>query len=190
MSAPAAPVGDGYLDRVSDESIQVLNHFGGEAPALLNRYACTVEDALVSQAQQTAQTLQQLQQLSAGFQQVEASLNAAMEDNRAYNLLVTDPDLLASYVDDYFGPNGVMPQILPEDRLAAEVAAGGYQNMPQPTYQRPQLEMRAPGVQQGVESAFWDQFQQVRPEDAWKLLASAPPEVLRARPLVSDQPLL
>ena len=39
---------DEYLANVSAESLEVLNHFGAEAPALLNRYACTVEDALIS----------------------------------------------------------------------------------------------------------------------------------------------
>ena len=38
---------DEYLASVSDESLEVLQHFGAEAPALLNRYSCVVEDALL-----------------------------------------------------------------------------------------------------------------------------------------------
>jgi hypothetical protein len=198
MSAPAAPSGDGYLDSVSDESVQVLNHFGGEAPALLNRYACTVEDALLGQAQQTSQALEQLQQLSAGFQELETYLGAALEDNQAYELLTTDSELLADYVNDFFGPDGVDPQILPEDRLAAEVAAGGYHNMPQPgfiesqgAYERPQFDMPSPGAQQGAGGDFWGAFRQTmtsRPQDAWKVLSMAPPGALQSRPLVSEYP--
>ena len=54
---------DEYLANVSDESLEVLQHFGAEAPALLNRYSCVVEDALLAQAQQTAEVMQQLEQL-------------------------------------------------------------------------------------------------------------------------------
>ena len=42
---------DGYLSRISDASLEVLEHFGAEAPALLNKYACAVEDALIEQVQ-------------------------------------------------------------------------------------------------------------------------------------------
>jgi len=38
---------DSYLSNVSDVSLEVLEHFGSEAPALLNNYACAVEDALI-----------------------------------------------------------------------------------------------------------------------------------------------
>ena len=40
---------DAYLSQISDESLDVLSHFGAEAPALLNKYCCTVEDALIEQ---------------------------------------------------------------------------------------------------------------------------------------------
>lgn len=178
----------------------MLGHFGAEAPALLNRYACTVEDALLQQAQQSTEALQQLQQLGQNLQQMELVLNATLEDNQAYNLLTTDADLLADYCNEFFGPNGPSPVILPQDRLAADVAAAGYgpgaQQQPQPTqqpaYQRPQMEMPAPGAQAGVANDFWSTFNEVsrtQPDQLWRLLAQAPPEALRARVLVSDAPL-
>ena len=40
---------DAYLSQISDLSLEVLEHFGAEAPALLNQYACAVEDALIEQ---------------------------------------------------------------------------------------------------------------------------------------------
>ena len=39
-------VSDAYLSQISDASLEVLEHFGAEAPVLLNQYACAVEDAL------------------------------------------------------------------------------------------------------------------------------------------------
>jgi hypothetical protein len=201
LAAPAsAPAGsDNYLSSLSDESLEVLNHFGGEAPALLNRYACTVEDALLQQAQQSTEALQQLQQLGQNLQQMELVLNAAIEDNQAYNLLTTEPELLADYVNDFFGPDGPSPVELPQDRLAADVAAAGYapaarpqpQSQPQ-AYQRPQMDMPAPGGQSGAAGDFWATFQEIsrnQPDQAWRLLAQAPPDALRSRVLVSDAPL-
>jgi hypothetical protein len=178
---------------VSDESLEVLSHFGAEAPALLNRYACTVEDALLQQAQQSTEALQQLQQLGQNLQQMELVLNAALEDNQAYNLLTTEPELLADYVAEFFGPNGVVPVELPEDRLAADVAAAGFSPQArQAAYQRPQMEMPAPGAQSGNPAGdFWSTFEHVsrhQPDQLWRLLSQVPPEALRAKALVSDAP--
>ena len=44
-----ANASDSYLNGISDASLEVLEHFGAEAPALLNQYACAVEDALIEQ---------------------------------------------------------------------------------------------------------------------------------------------
>jgi hypothetical protein len=176
--------------------LEVLNHFGTEAPALLNRYACTVEDALLQQAQQSTEALQQLQQLGHNLQQMELVLNATLEDNQAYNLLTTEPELLADYVNDFFGPEGPVPIELPQDRLAADVAAAGYAPAGQPQqapYQRPQMEMPAPGGQAGGgANEFWQTFEHVsrnQPDQLWRLLAQAPPDALRSRVLVSDGPM-
>ena len=196
MSAPQPSGADGYLGSVSDESIQVLQNFGPEAPALLNRYACTVEDALLNQAQQSTQALQQLEQLSQGFQQLETALGAALEDNQAYNLLTTDADLLADYVNDFFGPEGPYPQELETDRLAADVEAYGQQRMAgfgdqyaPAGYQRPQMDIPAPGGMPMGQMDVWSQLEQVAPQDRWKVLAVAPPDALRSKRLISDQPM-
>jgi hypothetical protein len=181
----------------------VLNHFGTEAPALLNRYACTVEDALLQQAQQSTEALQQLQQLHQNLQQMELVLNAAMEDNQAYNLLTTTPALLADYVNDFFGPNGPSPTELPEDRLAAEVAAADArmpvrpqaqaqaQPQPQRQYQRPQVDIAPPGdrAQAANPGDFWATFEHVsrhQPDQLWRLLSQVPPGALQAKTLISD----
>jgi hypothetical protein len=205
VAAPqAAPVAhpatgsDSYLSGVSNESLEVLNHFGEEAPALLNRYACTVEDALLQQARQSTEALQQVQRLSQGLQKMEVAFRASMEDNRAYNLLVTTPELLANYVNDFFGPNGPAPVELPQDRLAADVAAAERQSAQnqqlRQSYQRPQMDMPAPGARaasQAGSGEFWSTFQQVsreRPDQVWRLLSQVPPEALRAKSLISEAP--
>jgi hypothetical protein len=181
-------VEDGYLSGVSNESLEVLQHFGAEAPALLNRYACTVEDALLAQAEQTGTTMQQLQQLAQNMSQMEVILNAAIEDNNAYNYLTTDPDLLADYVNDFFGPEGPAPVELPQDRLRAEVEAN------QRPYQRPEMPMPAPSGRGGGVNPedFWAQFNEVattRPDQLWMLLdqvQNQAPELLTSKWLVSE----
>ena len=91
----AAPATDAYLSQISDESLEVLEHFGAEAPSLLNQYACAVEDALIEQVQRG--------------QSQSLMLEAAGEERAAMNLMLTDPDVLADYVNDFFGPNGPYP---------------------------------------------------------------------------------
>lgn len=179
---------DGYLGSVSNESLEVLNHFGAEAPALLNRYACTVEDALLAQAQQSTEALQQLQRLHENVGQLEVALNATLEDNQAYNLLTTNPDLLADYVNEFFGPNGPVPVETSRDRLAADVAATEGRPQQAPAYQRPQMQMPAPGAQQG-NGDFWETFGQVaqqRPDQLWRVLSQAGPDAFRQKVFISD----
>jgi hypothetical protein len=190
-SAPSAPASDEYLQNVSSESLEVLQHFGAEAPALLNRYACVVEDALLAQARQTAEALQGLQTVRQQLQNSHTVIEAAAEDNAAYHTLMTNPDLLADYVNEFFGPEGPYPTELPQDRLAAEVAVNERRFAPAPaTYQRPQLDMPAPDVQAGGGGdEFWATFSALserNPAAAWQMLSQASPEALRSKVLVSE----
>ena len=221
-----APATDGYLGSVSRDSLEVLNHFGAEAPALLNRYACVVEDALLAQAKQTAQTVQKVAQVQDSLGKAQNVIKAAAEDNAAYHVMLTNPDMLSNYVNEFFGPNGPYPTEIARDRLAAEVAAADSRferpappaqaqaqapaptqaqapaptqapapsQAPAPTqaqnaeFQRPQLEMPAPGVQKGSDD-FWSAFSNIsdqNPADAWKLLTQATPDALRSKVLVSE----
>lgn len=190
-SAPSAAASDEYLQSVSNESLEVLQHFGAEAPALLNRYACVVEDALLAQARQTAETMQQLQTLQGQLGQSHGVIAAAAEDNAAYHTLLTNPDLLADYVNEFYGPNGPYPTETSQDRLAAEVAANE-RVMPAaaPAYQRPQMPMPSPEVQASSGGDdFWSVFSQIsdrNPAAAWQILSQATPEALRSKVLVSE----
>ena len=105
LSKGASQASDGYLSQVSDESLEVLQHFGAEAPYLLNQYACAVEDALIEQVQRA--------------QSQSLLLEAAGEERAAMNLMLTDPDILADYVNDFYGPNGPYPT--PTERELAEM---------------------------------------------------------------------
>lgn len=195
-NALTASASDGYLDGVSGESLEVLGHFGSEAPALLNRYSCVVEDALLAQAQQTAEATAQGQALQQQLQDAHAVITAAAEDNAAYHMLLTDPSLLARYVNDFYGPEGPYPVETATDRLAAEVQAAEAQRpapaaAPLPaSYQRPQLDMPAPAVQASSGGDdFWNMFSQLsdrNPAAAWQLLSQASPEALRSKVLVSE----
>jgi hypothetical protein len=190
-NAPSAPASDEYLQSVSSESLEVLQHFGAEAPALLNRYACVVEDALLAQARQTAEAMQQLQTLQGQLGESHKVIGAAAEDNAAYHTLLTHPDLLADYVNEFYGPNGPYPTETSQDRLAAEVVANERAIAPQaPAYQRPQLEMPAPDVQASSGGDdFWSVFSQIsdrNPAAAWQILSQATPEALRSKVLVSE----
>lgn len=189
-SEPSALASDEYLASVSGESLEVLQHFGAEAPALLNRYACVVEDALLAQARQTAESLQQLQVLEQQMQDARTVIGAAAEDNAAYHTLLSNPDLLANYVNEFFGPNGPYPTETMADRLAAEVAANEQRYTAAPAFQRPQLDMPAPSVQASNGDDFWGTFSALmdqNPAAASQFLAqAATPEALRSKILVSE----
>lgn len=207
MQAPVAPqaqpseASDAYLSQVSGESLEVLEHFGGEAPALLNRYSCVLEDALLNQARQAHASQQQLQQAASALEEAKLVIGAAAEDNAAYHTLLTNPELLSDYVIDFFGPEGPYPVETPRDRLAQEVALSEAAYAPRPqvepsmqapvSFQRPQLDMPAPGAQSSRGSDFWDTFEQVsasNPGALYQLLSQASPDDLRSRILIAERP--
>ena len=186
---------DEYLASVSAESLEVLNHFGAEAPALLNRYACTVEDALISQAEATAEQIKKVEELVSNMEAAKGVITAAAEDNAAYHTMMTNPDLLSEYVNDFFGPEGPYPVETAEDRLAAEVAASDSRFQPQqqqaaPQFERPQMDIPTPGTQASAGSDdFWANFAAIsekNPSAAWQILSQAGPDALRSKVLVSE----
>ena len=182
----AESASDSYLSQISDTSLEVLEHFGAEAPALLNEYACAVEDALIEQVQRG--------------QQMDVLLNAAGEERAAMNVMLTDPDVLADYVNDFFGPEGPYPTMTAEEeavanqmaarqQFEAEIEAQQRNDVP-PNFQRPQMDMPTPGQQPASQSqSFWGDFSQImdqNPEAAWQYLAQAPQGALQAKMLIQD----
>ena len=181
----SAPVSDSYLSQISDESLEVLEHFGAEAPALLNQYACAVEDALIEQVQRG--------------QSQSLMLEAAGEERAAMNLMLTNPDVLADYVNDFFGPNGPYPTETADETAAreqqearaqfeAEIQAQEQGRVPQ-SFARPEMEMPTPGRQVNAANDFWGGFSSMmdnNPEEAWKYLSQAPQGSLSTKMLVQD----
>jgi len=181
----AAQAQDGYLNGISDASLEVLEHFGAEAPALLNQYACAVEDALIEQVQRG--------------NSMNHMLEAAGEERQAMNIMLTNPDVLADYVNDFFGPEGPYPTETPEETYAreqyearaqfeAEIEAQEMGRVPQ-QFQRPVQDMPTPGRAVNQANDFWGGFSQMmdnNPEDAWKFLAQAPQGALQQKALVQD----
>ena len=152
---------------------------------LLNQYACAVEDALIEQVQ--------------AVQSQSLMLEAAGEERAAMNLMLTDPDVLADYVNDFYGPEGPYPteteaetyqrqQHEARAQFEQEILAQEQGQVPQ-NFQRPEMEMPTPGRQVNPANDFWGGFGQMmdnNPENAWKYLAQAPQGALQAKMLVQE----
>lgn len=183
--AVSAPASDAYLSQISDDSLEVLEHFGAEAPTLLNTYACAVEDALI-------------EQVGRG-QSMSLMLEAAGEERAAMNLMLTDPDVLADYVNDFYGPEGPYPTETRDETVAreqyearaqfeAEIQAQEQGQVPQ-SFQRPEMDFPTPGRQVNAANDFWGGFSQMmdqNPENAWQYLSQAPQGALSQKMLVQD----
>jgi hypothetical protein len=126
-------------------------------------------------------------------------LEAASEERSAMNIMLTNPDVLADYVNDFFGPEGPYPTETPEEvytreqhearaQFEAEIEAQEQGRVPQ-QFQRPQMHMPTPGRQVNEANDFWGNFSEMMdaaPENAWKYLAQAPQGALQAKALVQD----
>ena len=126
-------------------------------------------------------------------------LEAAAEERGAMNLMLTNPDVLADYVNDFFGPNGPYPTETPDEtatreqhearaQFEAEIEAQEMGRVPQ-QFQRPQMDMPTPGRQAAQAQDFWGSFSDMMdssPENAWKYLSQAPQGALSAKMLVQD----
>jgi len=163
---------------VSPQSLEVIDHFGADAPAVLNEYACTVEDALIARYEQLTEAVQLLEELA--------------QEHQAYERILTDPDVLADYTCEFFGENGPYP-------VKDEQPAYGYQEQqayPEQEYYNPSLERAnmpvPPSPQLDMDSQnFWDNFGNVAerdPANAWRYLSQAQrnPGVFRQKLLVMD----
>jgi len=128
-------------------------------------------------------------------------LNAAGEERAAMNIMLTDPDILADYVNDFFGANGPYPTETEDEAIAsnaaaaraqfeAEIAAQEQRQVPQ-AFQRPQMNMPTPGEQPAGNDArnFWNGFSEMMdnsPENAWKYLSQAPGAAFQTKALIQD----
>jgi hypothetical protein len=164
---------------VSEASLQVIDYFGADSPAILNNYACTIEDALILSNNQLIQAVNLLQEMSV--------------EHNAYETILTNPDVLADYTCEFFGENGPYP--VPDEPAAYGQQVG--QQFVRPAGlasaapQRPQMPVPPQPQTQGNPGDFWNSFGSLAdrdPANAWRYLnqAAANPEVFRQKLLVME----
>ena len=175
---------------VSPESLEVINHFGADAPAVLNNYAVQVEDALITTNNQLQEAVGLLKEMS--------------EEHKAYETILTDPDVLADYTCEFYGPNGPYP--VEEDQAGQYVGNPGITQQQQAAalqqqqaaaaqadtrFARPQ--MPVPPQPQAPENNgdFWNNFGALTdkdPANAWRYLnqAQQTPDIFRNKMLVME----
>jgi len=185
LSQGASEASDSYLSQISDVSLEVLEHFGAEAPGLLNNYACAVEDALIEQVGRNST--------------MDLMLDAASEERSAMNIMLTNPEVLSDYVLGFFGPEGPYPtpssaeqaqinEYIAREQFAQEIAHQEERGVPQ-NFQRPVMDMPTPGRQESATNSFWGDFSSLmdnNPENAWQYLSGAPAQAFQSKMLVQD----
>ena len=169
---------------VSEQSLEVINHFGADAPAVLNNYACQIEDSLI--------------QTNAQLQEAVGLLKEMSTEHKAYEKILTDPDVLADYTCEFFGENGPYPveDDAPAYPQAPTFAGQQIQNPAVPKAQvqaptRPEMPV-PPQPQAPVNSQdFWKDFGGAAdsdPQNAWRYLNAAQqnPQIFREKLLVME----
>jgi len=163
---------------MSQESRQVMDAFGIEAPALLNNYALNLEgmlDSAVAWGNRAADTIK-------GY--AEFAVNEHQE-NLAYNEILTNPDVLSDYTLKFFGPEGPYPVYENEAQLETK----GY---PTQAVGQPQVgQFPAPPAAAAPQQPgnFWGDFsdQMTRdPQNAWRLLNQAQPQTVANKLFVME----
>jgi hypothetical protein len=209
QAAASAQRGDSYLDNISNESLEVLSHFGPEAPVKLNTYSCQVEDALLQSLAHQQQQAAALGQQHEYIERVQEVLAAATADRESMLTVLTNPDVLSDYVKNFFSADGPYPVQTPAEQAQQALAEGMIsqdgplmpsagnprmdamaQEAPQ-QFQRPQMPMPQPGASPRMagNGNVWGAFSQamdVAPQDAWKVLAQADPEAIRSKLLFME----
>ena len=167
---------------VSEQSLAVIDHFGPDAANILNDYSCRLEDSLITTNQQLNEAVALLQELA--------------NEHRAYETILTDPDVLADYTCQFFGENGPYP--IPDEEIGLAPAAAGIRTgvapMPQapaPQFQRPEMPVPPQPQAQNQPVDFWNNFGALAerdPANAWRYLNAAQqsPEIFRQKLLVME----
>ena len=148
------------VPQLSEETAAVVNHFGLEAPAVLNQYAVTLEDALIQQNE----TLEAL-----------TARAGAMEH------ILTDPEQLADYTDRFF------TEVYPVDEN--EVLAPSQTYQPQYDQMPAVPASASTGTRPADPDSQWQGFSQTMersPEQAWRYLSQMDPGALRSKLLFMD----
>jgi hypothetical protein len=174
-----AEVNNALADYVgmSQESRQVMDAFGIEAPAVLNNYALNLEgmlDSAVAWGNQAANTIQGYAQFSVNEHQ----------ENLAYNEILTNPDVLSDYTLKFFGPEGPYPVYESEQQLETP----GYRTQPV-AYEQGQFPAPPSAAATQQPENFWGSFKDMMdrdPQNAWRVINQAQPQVLANKLFVME----
>lgn len=152
---------------MSQESRQVMDAFGIEAPTVLNNYALELEGMLDSAVQWGNRAASNI----VGYANFAVNEH---QENLAYNEILTNPDVLSDYTLKFFGPEGPYPVYENE----AQLETRGY----------PTAQMQAPSMGQfpappaaaapQMPENFWGGFNEAMardPQNAWRMLNQAQP---------------
>jgi len=121
--------------------------------------------------------------------QAVSLLNEMSSEHRAYETILTNPDVLADYTCEFFGPNGPYP--VPDETPAYGRPVGQQMVRQEAAPQRPQMPVPPQPQAQGNPADFWNSFGSLAdrdPANAWRYLnqAQANPEVFRQKLLVME----
>jgi hypothetical protein len=163
---------------MSQESRQVMDAFGIEAPAVLNNYALNLEqmlDSAVAWGNNAAN-------LITGYANFAVNEH---QENLAYNEILTNPDVLSDYTLKFFGPEGPYPVYENE----AQLETRGY---PTQEVGQPQLgQFPAPPAAAAPQQPenFWGTFSDLMnrdPQNAWRVLNQAQPQTVANKLFVME----
>jgi len=162
----------------SNETRQVIDAYGLEAPAILNNYGLQLEamlDSAVSWGTQAKGLIEGYAQFAVGEH----------TDNLAYNEILTNPDVLSDYTLKFFGPEGPCPVYENE----AELEIPGYRTEAVANPMMGQFPAPPAAAAPQQPENFWGNFKQqmdMNPENAWRLLNQAQPQVVANKLFVME----
>jgi len=163
---------------MSNESRQVMDAFGIEAPAVLNQYALNLEGMLDSAVAWGSRA----QEAIKGYANFAVNEH---QENLAYNEILTNPDVLSDYTLKFFGPEGPYPVYENE----AQLETRGYPTQEvQPVVNNQFPAPPAAAAPQSPEN-FWGSFSEqmnVDPQNAWRLLNQAQPQTVANKLFVME----
>ena len=144
--------------QLSPETTAVVNHFGIEAPGILNQYATVLEDALIQQHT---------------ILENVAARGLAMEQ------ILTNPDHLADYTNRFF------TEVYPVDETQpTEAYQPRYDQLPAVPAS---ASAGAPSADPQTQWQGFSQVMNQSPEQAWRYLSQMGPDAFRSKLLFLDQ---
>ena len=163
---------------LSNETRQVIDAFGMEAPAVLNQYALNLEgmlDSAVAWGSQAQETIK-------GYANFAVNEH---QENLAYNEILTNPDVLSDYTLKFFGPEGPYPVYENE----AQLETRGYPTQQIQTEVNNQFPAPPAAAAPQSPENFWGSFKEqmsVDPQNAWRLLNQAQPQTVANKLFVME----